>query len=60
MSERSDALRRRAEECDAAEMRVRDPDVRSAYLDMASRWRRMADQQEQIDTTLGRDRKPTE
>jgi hypothetical protein len=41
-------------------MRVRDQDVRSAYLDMASRWRRMADQQEQIDAALRGDHKPTE
>jgi hypothetical protein len=32
---------------------VSDPHVRSVYLDMAIRWRRMAEQQQAIDDVLG-------
>jgi hypothetical protein len=56
MSERSDALRRRAEECDAAAARVTDPEIRSVYLAIGARWRKMAEQQQAIDHFLsGRD-----
>jgi hypothetical protein len=52
MGQRSEAYRRRAEQCEAAAARVRDPEIRAVYLAMALRWRRMAEQQEQIDTAL--------
>ena len=53
MGERTDACRRRANDCELAASRVKDPEVRAAYLDMAARWRRMAAQQEGIDDVLG-------
>ena len=53
MGERADAYRRRANDCEQAASRVKDPDVRTVYLDMAARWRRMAEQQEAIDHVLG-------
>jgi hypothetical protein len=49
MGYRSEAYRRRAEQCERAAARVRDPDIRSMYLTIALRWRRMAEQQEQIE-----------
>jgi hypothetical protein len=52
MSERVDEFRRRAEQCEAAAARVSDPKVRTAYLDMAARWRKMAERQEAIDEFL--------
>jgi hypothetical protein len=57
MSERSDAFRRRAEECDAAAARVSDSDICDVYLDIAGRWRKMAEQQDAIDQAL-EDRRP--
>jgi hypothetical protein len=56
MSERSDALRRRAEQCEAAAARVRDPEISAVYLATAFRWRRMADQQDEIDRGLSEQR----
>ena len=35
MGERADACRRRANDCELAASRVKDPDVRTVYLDMA-------------------------
>jgi hypothetical protein len=32
---------------------VSDPNIRTVYLEMAARWRRMAEQQEAIDAALG-------
>ena len=52
MSKRVDAYRRSAEQCEAASARVLDPDIRSAYVDMAARWRKMAEQQETVDEAL--------
>ncbi len=48
MSERSDALRRRAEQCESAAARVNDPE----YLATALRWRSMTEQQDEIDSGL--------
>ena len=53
MSDRADAYRRRAEDCERAASRVSDPNIRTAYLDVAARWRRMAEQQQAIDDVLG-------
>ena len=39
MGERADACRRRANDCELAASRVKDPEVRTVYLDMAARWR---------------------
>ena len=50
---RADAYRRRADDCERAASRVSDPHVRSVCLDMAIRWRRMAEQQQAIDDVLG-------
>ena len=58
MGERADACRRRANDCVLATSRVKDPEVRTAYLDIAARWRRMAAQQEGIDDVLGDLRPP--
>ena len=52
MGERAAACRRRAIDCEQAASRVKDPDVRTAYLDMAARWRRMAAQQDAMDHVL--------
>ena len=60
MGERADACRRRANDCELAASRMKDPDVRTVYLDMAARWRRMAEQQEAIDDVLGNPRKARE
>ena len=51
--ERADASRRRANG-------VKDPEVRTVYLDMAARLRRIAAQQEGIDEVLGSLRKARE
>ena len=53
MGERADACRRRANDCELTASRVKDPEVRTVYLDMAARLRRMAAQQEGIDDVLG-------
>jgi hypothetical protein len=58
MGERADACRRRANDCELAACRVKEPDVRTVYLDMAARWRRMAAQQEGIEVVLGDLRPP--
>jgi hypothetical protein len=58
MSERSDAYRRRAQECEAAAERVSDPDVSAAYVENAARWRRMAMRQEEIEKALSEVRTP--
>jgi hypothetical protein len=60
MSERADACRRRANDCELAASRMKDQEVRTVYLDMAARWRRMAAQQEAIDDVLGDLRKAPE
>ena len=60
MGERADACRRRANDCELAASRVKDPEVRTVYLDMAARWRRMAAQQEGIDEVLSSLRKARE
>jgi hypothetical protein len=39
-------------ECDAAAARVTDPEIRSAYLAMGARWRKMAEQQKAIEDFL--------
>jgi hypothetical protein len=39
---------------------MKDQEVRTVYLDMAARWRRMAAQQEAIDDVLGDLRKAPE
>jgi hypothetical protein len=46
MSDRADACRRRAEDCERAAARVSDPKVQAAYLYMARQWRELADQAE--------------
>jgi hypothetical protein len=53
MGERADACRRRANDCEQAASRVKDPTVRTVYLDIAARWRRMAEQQDALDNALG-------
>jgi hypothetical protein len=53
MGERADACPRRANDGELAASRVKDPEVRTVYIDMAVRWRRMAAQQEGIDDVLG-------
>jgi hypothetical protein len=53
MGERADACRRRANDYELAASRVKDPNVRDAYLNMAASWRRMAVQQQAIDEVLG-------
>jgi hypothetical protein len=58
MGERADNCRRRANDCERAALK--DPEVRAVYLDMAARWRRMAEQQEAIDDVLGNLRKVRE
>ena len=55
MGERADAYRRRANDCEQAAFRVK---VHTAYLEIAARWRRMAEQQEAIDDVLGYLRTP--
>jgi hypothetical protein len=50
----------RAEQCEQAAQKVRDSGVRSVYLDIAARWRRMAKQQEEIDRILSAPRRSTE
>ena len=52
MGERAEACRRRANDCEQAATRVKDPEVRMVYLEIAARWRRMAEQQEVIDDVL--------
>jgi hypothetical protein len=60
MGERAETCRRRANDCELTASRVKDPDVRAAYLDMAARWRRMAAQQDAMDHVLGDLRKREE
>ncbi len=48
----SEAYRRRADEWEAAASRVPDPDIRATYLAIASRWCKMAEEQEEIETAL--------
>ena len=55
-----EAYRRRADQCEAAAARVRDPDIRATYLDVAARWRRKAEQQEAIDRALSARRRSAE
>jgi hypothetical protein len=37
----------------AGRISVKDPAVRTVYLDIAARWRRMAEQQDALDNALG-------
>jgi hypothetical protein len=60
MSERVDVYRRRAEQCETAAARVSDPEVRTAYRDMAARWRLMAERQQAIDEFPSQHGKPPE
>ena len=60
VSERADAYRRRADQCEAAVARVRDPDVRSVYLAIAARWRKMAEQQQAIEDFISERGQPPE
>jgi hypothetical protein len=53
MGEHANASRRRAHDCELTASRVKDPEVRTVYLDMAARLRRMAAQQEGIGLILG-------
>jgi hypothetical protein len=55
--DRSNAYLRRAHECESAAARVSDPNVKAAYLAMASRWRKMADRQQAIEKMLADPRK---
>jgi hypothetical protein len=52
MNARVEAYRRKAEECDAAAERVSDAEVRSVYLAIGARWRKMAEQQQAIEDFL--------
>ena len=54
MGDRSEAYRRRADDCDAAADRVSDPEIRSVYLAIGARWRKMAEQQEAIEDYVGK------
>ena len=58
--DRANAYQRKAHECECAAARVSDPNVRAAYLDMASRWREMAERQQAIERKLSDVRKPPE
>ena len=53
MSERADACRRRANDCELAASRMKDQEVRTVYLDMAARWRRMAGSRKLSTTSWG-------
>jgi hypothetical protein len=46
-----------AEDCERAASTVHDPKIRDAYLEMAARWRRMAEQQEAIEEVISGHRK---
>ena len=52
VSERVEAYYRRAEQYEAAAARVSDPEVRSVYVAMGARWRKMAEQQQDIEDFL--------
>ena len=52
MVDRSEAYRRRADDCDAAAERVSNPAVRTVYVTIGARWRKMAEQQQAIEDFL--------
>jgi hypothetical protein len=52
MTDRAQACRQRAEQCERAAAAVTDERIRGAYLDMARQWRVMADKAEAMDKLL--------
>jgi hypothetical protein len=54
MDARSETYRRRADDCDAAADRVTDPEIRSVYLAIGARSRKMAEQQQAIEDYLSK------
>jgi len=51
-------LRARAEECEAKAQTAHDPDVRRWYRNMAAQWRKLAQQQAEIDIGVRLDMRP--
>ena len=63
MSDKAEACRRKAAECERAAVLANEDSVRCAYLDLARQWREMADHAEHIErlrtlskANFGRDR----
>jgi hypothetical protein len=52
MIDRAERYERRAIQAEAAAARVTNPQVASAYLAIAARWRKMADEQRELDAAL--------
>jgi hypothetical protein len=46
---KSDQYRTRAQECEAKASSIKDPFTKEQYLDMAARWREMAERFDSID-----------
>jgi len=51
-------FRARAEECEAKAQTAHDPDVRRWYRNMAAQWRKLAQQQAEIDIGVRLDMRP--
>ena len=49
MSERAEACRKKALQCEHAAIRTTDTGARLMYLDMARQWREMAEQAEELE-----------
>ncbi len=52
MAKRAEECRRKAEQCEYAAKVATDLSAQKAYLEMASRWRKMAEQTEAIEQRL--------
>jgi hypothetical protein len=52
MTDRTQACRQRADQCERAAAELNDERIRAADHDMARKWREMADQAEAIDKLL--------
>jgi hypothetical protein len=52
VGKQADLYRQKAKDCERAASGVTDENVRTAYLEMADRWRRMATQREAIERVI--------
>jgi len=54
MSERAEACRKKATECQRLAMAASDTTIRQIYLDLAQQWRELAEQAERLAAMQGR------
>ena len=55
MSQHAERYSEKAAYCEEAAQKVRDPETRTLYLDLAHQWRELARQAEALDRGRGKD-----